>query len=105
VISYNVTRQTREIGIRMALGARPGDVLRMVLASGCRLAVVGLGIGLASALALTRVMQTLLFGVSATDPFIFALIVTTLGIMSVLASWLPARRATRVDPILALRYE
>jgi putative ABC transport system permease protein len=103
VMSYNVTQRTREIGIRMALGAAPGDVLRMVLANGIRLAVVGLGIGLGAALGFTRVMRSLLFGVSTTDPVVFAIIAIALGLMAVLASWLPARRATKVDPMLALR--
>ncbi|HSB76636.1 MAG TPA: ABC transporter permease [Terriglobales bacterium] len=105
VLAYTVAQQRHEIGIRMALGARPWHVLRFVLAWGTRLAGLGALLGVAAAFALTRLMRGLLFGVGATDPFTFAAV--TLGLMAValLASYLPARRATRVEPVVALRCE
>ena len=105
VLSFQVAERRHEIGIRMALGARRGDVLKLVVGRGLRLALAGVVIGLAAALALTRVMTSLLFGVSATDPA--TLITISLGLIAVtlLASYLPARRATKVDPMTALRYE
>jgi ABC-type antimicrobial peptide transport system permease subunit len=105
VIAYSVAQGTREIGIRMALGARPADVRRLVLSGGMKLAAVGLAVGLAGGLALGRVMQGILYGVSATDPFSFASAAVVLLGAAILASFLPARRATRVDPMLALRVE
>ena len=105
VISYTVTHHTREIGIRMALGAKTMDVLRLIVGKGLTLTLIGVGIGLLGALALTRVMQTLLFGISATDWVTFTAVATLLTLVGVLAAAIPARRATRVDPLVALRYE
>ena len=105
LIAYSVAQRTQELGIRIALGAQRRDVLRLVLAQGTRLTFLGVAIGVLAALALSRLLATLLFGVSATDPFIFAGVVTLLAFVAMLACFIPARRATRVDPIVALRYE
>src|SRR5262245_33800640 len=105
VISHSVGRRAHEIGIRMALGAKPRDVLRMVVAQGMRLALIGLTIGLTGAFALTRVMASLLFSVSATDPATFASLSLLLAGVAFLAIYFPARRATKVDPVIALRHE
>jgi putative ABC transport system permease protein len=105
VMSYSVAQRTREIGIRMALGAQRSDVLKMTVGQGLRLVLTGMAIGLAAAFVLTRVMATLLFGVSPTDPFTFVTISIVLVSVAALASYVPALRATRVDPMFALRYE
>jgi putative ABC transport system permease protein len=105
VLSYGVTERTREMGIRLAHGAQPRDLFRLVVGHGMVLTIIGLGIGVGASLALTRLIQRLLFGVSPTDPLTFVMIPLSLAAVALLACWLPARRATRMNPVAALRYE
>jgi putative ABC transport system permease protein len=105
VLAYTVSRRTQEIGVRMALGAQAAGVLSMVLREGVVATAAGLGLGLAGALILARLMSTLLFGVKADDPLTFAAVALMIAAVAVLASYVPARRASRVDPMAALRYE
>jgi putative ABC transport system permease protein len=104
-LSYNVTQRTQEIGVRMALGARTGDVLRLVVGQGVRLIAIGLALGLAGAFAAARVLKSMIYGVSPTDPLTFIVIPLLLSFVALLACWIPARRATKVDPLVALRCE
>ncbi len=105
VLAYNVARQTQDLGVRIALGAQTGDIMRLVLGNGLRLALIGLAIGLAFSLALTRLMKSLLYDVSATDPLTFAGVAFLFLIVAIIACWVPALRATRVDPAVTLRCE
>jgi ABC-type antimicrobial peptide transport system permease subunit len=105
VTAYAVEQRTQEIGIRMALGARMSDVLKLVLKNGMSLALIGAAVGVAGAFATTRVMSSLLFGVLPTDLATFTAVVVVLVIVAFVACYIPARRATKVDPLIALRYE
>jgi putative ABC transport system permease protein len=105
VMSYSVVQRTNEIGIRLALGAQSRDVLIMIIKQGSKLIVLGLVIGLAVAFAATRVISSLLFGVTTKDPFTFVAAAVLLAIVALLACYVPAWRATKVDPLEALRYE
>jgi ABC-type antimicrobial peptide transport system permease subunit len=105
VMAYSVARRTGEIGVRMALGASPGNVLRLVLGQGLWTTAAGITVGILGSFALTRTMESLLFGLSPTDPVTFAGIALLLAFVALLASYIPARRAMRVDPMVALRYE
>jgi ABC-type antimicrobial peptide transport system permease subunit len=105
VISYLVERRTQELGIRIALGAQSRSVLRLVIGDGLKMAVTGVAVGLLAAFGLTRLLTGMVYGVSTTDPATFAAIAILLIVIASLASYLPARRATKVDPLVALRYE
>jgi putative ABC transport system permease protein len=105
VIAYTTAQRLREIAVRMALGAQSKDVLKLIIGQGIRLSLAGLLLGLGGALSLTRMMKTLLFGISATDPLTFAVIALLLMVVALMACWLPARRATKVDPMIVLRSE
>ncbi len=105
VVAFSVARRTQEIGIRMAMGAQRNHVLRLVMGEGARLAATGVGVGIAASLAVTRLLSSLLYGVSATDPITFACVAALLSMAALLASYLPARRAIRLDPTIALRHE
>jgi ABC-type antimicrobial peptide transport system permease subunit len=105
VMGYAVARRTHEIGIRIALGAEQRDILKLIVGQGMVLVLIGAGLGLVLALVLTRVVKSLLFDISATDPLTFAAVVLVLVGVALLACYLPARRATQVDPLVALRYE
>jgi putative ABC transport system permease protein len=105
VMAYSVSRRTQEIGVRMALGASTGNVLRLILALGCKQLAIGMLIGLGAAFGLTRVLSALLVQVSPTDPLTFAAISMLLAAIGGIACWLPARKAAQIDPMIALRYE
>jgi predicted permease len=105
LLTYEVTRRTHELGVRVALGAQPRDILRFVIAQGAGLSAVGAAVGILAALAVTRYLASLLYGVRPDDPFTFATVAILLAVVAILACYIPARRATRVDPLVALRYE
>jgi ABC-type antimicrobial peptide transport system permease subunit len=105
VLAYAVTQRTHELGIRMALGAGKRNILALVLGQGVRLALLGIGLGLIGAITLTRVMRALLYEITPTDPLTFAGVTLLLIVVALLASWIPARRAMKVHPMEALRYE
>ena len=105
LMAYSVAQRTREIGIRMALGAEAEQVRKMVVFQGMRLAVIGVAVGLVAAFALTRLMASFLFGVQARDPVVFVAMPVLLTVVSIAAVWFPARRASTVNPLIALRYE
>src|SRR5262249_34988317 len=105
LVQFSVTERTHEIGVRVALGAQPSDVLRLVLGQGAGMASIGIGIGLIGALGLTRLTSTLLYGIGPSDPATFVSISALVVLITLLASYIPARRAVKVDPVAALRYE
>jgi putative ABC transport system permease protein len=105
VIAYTVRQRTREFGVRLALGAQAGDVLQLILRQGLKLTLIGVALGLTAAFALTRWMESLLFGVRPADPLAFGVVAIVLLLVAICACWIPARRATKVDPLVALRSE
>ena len=105
VVSFLVTQRTHEFGIRMALGAQTANVLRLVLGKAILLSLIGVGLGLLASLALTRLMKDLIYGVGPTDPLTLIAVALILAVIAIIASYIPARRATKVDPLVALRYE
>jgi putative ABC transport system permease protein len=105
VMAYTVAQRSHEIGIRMALGAERGHVMKLIVGQGLKLVLLGLVLGIAGALAMTRFLKTMLFGISPTDPMTFGSIAVMLTAVALLACWIPARRATKVDPLVALRHE
>jgi putative ABC transport system permease protein len=105
VLAYSVSRRTHEIGIRMALGARPGDVVRMILGQGARVVCLGMLMGMVGALSLGRLLQEMLFEIRPSDPATLGGVVLALGTVAWTASYIPARRATRIEPVVALRHE
>ena len=105
VLAYSVAQRQREIGVRMALGAQQSAVRRLVLGDGMRAVIPGVVIGIGIALALARILDSLLYGVAATDPLTYAAVIVVLLVVAMFASWVPARRATRVDPMIAIRAE
>jgi ABC-type antimicrobial peptide transport system permease subunit len=105
VVSFLVTQRTHEFGIRMALGAQKANVLRLVLGKAMVLSLIGVGLGLLASLALTRLMTDLIYGVAPNDPLTLIVVAAVLAIITIIASYVPARRATKVDPLVALRYE
>jgi len=105
VMAYAVSRRTSEIGIRMAMGAKPVNILRLIVGESMTLTLLGASLGLGGAYAVTRVMKSLLFGTTSSDPFTFAGVTLLLWFVALLASFIPARRASRIDPLVAIKYE
>ena len=105
LMAYSVQQRTQEIGIRMALGAQSGDVQKMVISQGMAFSLAGVVVGLAAAFGMARLIATFLFGVTTWDPVVFTGVPLLLALVSLVATWIPALRATRVDPVTALRYE